>query len=106
MNTGIELIAAERERHGWTIDHDNRHTAGELIAAATCYADASLALINGAQPEDVRGYYLDCTAPVPQWPWDDSSFKISSDPIRNLVKAGALIAAEIDRISRQNESQN
>lgn len=31
------------------------------------------------------------------WPWMQSAFKPSADPIRNLEKAGALIAAEIDR---------
>lgn len=34
------------------------------------------------------------------WPWDASWWKPSADPIRNLVKAGALIAAEIDRLQR------
>lgn len=29
---------------------------------------------------------------------------LSDDPVRNLVKAGALIAAEIDRIQRQREA--
>jgi hypothetical protein len=32
------------------------------------------------------------------WPWNDDDWKPSPDPIRNLVKAGALIAAEIDRL--------
>jgi hypothetical protein len=35
------------------------------------------------------------------WPWDPSWWKPSPDPIRNLVKAGALIAAEIDRLQRR-----
>lgn len=35
------------------------------------------------------------------WPWHSSWWKPSDDPIRNLVKAGALIAAEIDRLQRQ-----
>jgi hypothetical protein len=34
------------------------------------------------------------------WPWDASWWKPSNDPVRNLVKAGALIAAEIDRLQR------
>jgi hypothetical protein len=40
--TGIELIAAERERHtaklGWTAEHDDEHASGELATAAVCYA--------------------------------------------------------------------
>lgn len=36
-----------------------------------------------------------------EWPWDASWWKPSPDPIANLVKAGALIAAEIDRLQRK-----
>lgn len=32
------------------------------------------------------------------WPFDAPSWKPSEDPIKNLVRAGALIAAEIDRL--------
>lgn len=32
------------------------------------------------------------------WPWDAKWWKPSDDPIKNLVKSGALIAAEIDRL--------
>jgi hypothetical protein len=37
------------------------------------------------------------------WPWDEKWWKPSTNPIRNLVKAGALIAAEIDRLQRVTE---
>ncbi len=37
------------------------------------------------------------------WPWEMAWLKISEDPVRNLVKAGALIAAEIDRLLRLAE---
>ena len=32
------------------------------------------------------------------WPWEPADWKPDNDPVRNLVKAGALIAAEIDRL--------
>jgi hypothetical protein len=35
------------------------------------------------------------------WPWDAEWWKPSPDSVRNLVKAGALIAAEIDRLQRK-----
>jgi hypothetical protein len=36
------------------------------------------------------------------WPWDAEWFRpVPKDRIRELVKAGALIAAEIDRLNRQ-----
>ena len=41
---------------------------------------------------------------IEYWPWDMKWWKPSDeDPIRNLVKAGALIAAEIDRLQRRTE---
>ena len=39
-------------------------------------------------------------APAHDWPWGSEYWKPSEDPVRNLVKAGALIAAEIDRLNR------
>lgn len=35
------------------------------------------------------------------WPWGTQSFK-PTNSIRDLTKAGALIAAEIDRLQRLN----
>jgi len=86
---GIELIAAERERQikkkGWTPEHDSAHVHDELICAAVAYA---------AQ---------DST----WWPFKPEEFKPSTNPddkqgrVRDLAKAGALIAAEIDRLQRE-----
>jgi len=39
-------------------------------------------------------------SPPAAWPWEWDQWKPSLDPIRNLEKAGALIAAEIDRLRR------
>lgn len=89
LTDGVRLIATERERQvaqeDWTPQHDDAHTDGELVRAAVCYLAASY---NGD---------------MPNWPWDYSWWKPSDDPIRNLVKAGALIAAEIDRLHRENK---
>jgi hypothetical protein len=83
--TGIGRIAAERQRQitreGHTHEHDASHAHGELRDAATAY------LIFSADPYTARGL----------WPWDPESFKPSDDESLNLVKAGALIAAELDR---------
>jgi hypothetical protein len=38
------------------------------------------------------------------WPWEWSFWK-PRDPVRNLVIAGALIAAEIDRLQRKGGSK-
>lgn len=88
--TGAELIAAERRRQveaeGWIPEHDAEHVDAELVIAAICYLDHVYEI---GEPE----------APAPDtWPWHDDWWKPSEDPVRNLVKAGALIAAEIDRL--------
>lgn len=95
MSSGIERIAAERQRQieqeGWKPEHDDQHSRGELAEAAVCYADfaANQAMGNPTSSIDPLG-----------WPFESESLKVSDDPIRNLEKAGALIAAEIDRLLR------
>lgn len=115
IKTGIELIAEERERQvsqeGYTPEHDDRHLGGELADAAAVYADAAGAMARGASPtdffdpndEDAFNTYLDGDGP--EWPFEPKDLKLSPDPVRNLVKAGALIAAEIDRLRRVPKSR-
>lgn len=86
MGLGVNLIESERERQiyreGWTEEHDDKHVNNELALAAACYAVPDVFS---------QGY----------WPptWNLSWYK-STTRIRDLVKAGALIAAEIDRLQR------
>lgn len=100
---GVELIAAERQRQidaeGWSPEHDDQHTGGELSWAASCYASVGSAVIRGATADE---FPADLVMAEGEWPgdWGEEFWKPSNDPIRNLVKAGALIAAEIDRIQR------
>jgi hypothetical protein len=82
-------IAAERERQksveGWTPQHDDDHYNGELCLAASCYA------------RHASGLY---PASVPKiWPWDEDSWK-PKKPRRDLIRAAALIVAEIERLDR------
>ncbi len=90
--TGVELIAIERKRHveveGYSADHDSIHRSGELARAAACYATPPMwrwrAGVGGEAPIN--------------WP---SSWTWKPGPrVRELVKAGALIAAEIDRLQK------
>lgn len=97
IETGAELIAAERQRQvaaeSWMPEHDDNYTNNELALAAYAYC----------LPEDERPGVTDsCGKFTPAgWPWGQSWWKPSpNDRIRELVKAGALIAAEIDRLQR------
>jgi hypothetical protein len=98
---GAELIAAERERgidqEGYDAAHDDRHDRGQLVQAAVAYAQAGLEQVRRPDPDmdRVRRFY---------WPWEWSFWK-PRDPVRNLVIAGALIAAEIDRLQRKGGSK-
>jgi len=93
--TGVELIAQERQRQiaveDWDADHDDRHDDGDLARAAMCYADPTAVYSQPGFPPDA-------------WPWESEGWKPKSDAIKNLVRAGALIAAEIDRLARARQA--
>ena len=95
---GAEMIAAERQRQiedeGWAPLHDKWHTNYELSSAACCYAQPG----SGGPYSHPRAH-----RPPPDWPWDAEFWKPSRDCIKNLVRAGALIAAEIDRLQAETE---
>lgn len=98
-NTGIELIAKERQRQiekeGYTHQNDDKHKRTELIQAAMCYIHIAYNRALGAKALiDVQDVPL-------MWPWRKEFWKPTPDDrIRELTKAGALIAAEIDRLQR------
>jgi hypothetical protein len=110
--TGAVLIEAERRRQvmreGYSDEHDNNHTENELLQAAQCYVWAarqlSIPLASERMPlSEVLQVHRDLGSDdwrVPLWPWEFTTWKPESDPVRCLVKAGALIAAEIDRLNR------
>lgn len=113
---GARRIMTERQRQldkeGWDAEHDDGHRERELVFAAICYAAPGEVYLrtdldNGVSFHD-------------PWPdswddeWDKRHYKKNGDltkatdldvkkQIRNLEKAGALIAAEIDRLLRSSE---
>jgi len=93
--TGVHLIAAERARQikdeGWSRTHDDEHAHGEMALAAACYA------VVDAEATAFKGFLDDLWGML--WPATNWSIKWwkPKDPLRNLIRAGALIAAEIDR---------
>lgn len=81
-------VLAERQRQinteGWKPEHDDEHVEGQLSDAAACYAL----------------FATDQRRPVPaHWPWSDDWWKQRGQR-RDLVRAAALIIAEIERLDR------
>lgn len=92
-------IQAERmaqiEREGWTLPHDDSHANGEMAQAAGCYA------LHAGQPPAAQVAH----GMAPQdWPWDARWWK-PKDRRRDLVRAAALIVAEIERLDRAAASK-
>ncbi len=77
----------QKEKEGWTEAHDDKHDFGELARAAACYA------MNAGQ-----GIGSGATIPV-GWPWSNKWWKPKT-PRADLIRAGALILAEIERLDR------
>lgn len=99
VSGGTRLIDAERDRQIklWGDEHDDEHDAGQLAQAADVYVRCALTRINPDSPQAAAPM----ADPPTDWPWEAKWFDPKwSDPIRTLVKAGALIAAEIDRLLR------
>ncbi|CAM7343316.1 Ead/Ea22-like family protein [Klebsiella michiganensis] len=83
-------VLAERQRQisfeGWTPEHDDKHSDGEMALAASSYA--------------LYAHKRPIAPAIPyNWPWEPEWFK-QQGARRDLVKAGALILAEIERLDR------
>lgn len=115
MKTGIELIAIERkrqiEKEGFDEYHDYGHSNNELSLAAVCYATPKPLLIRDHDNGTTGITFYD---PWPEeWArkWDKRKRnehleliphkRNKKEIIHDLTKAGALIAAEIDRLLSQ-----
>lgn len=92
-------VQAERRRQitaeGWTPEHDDAHSHGQMARAAACYA-----LAGSSAPNDGTAALLVSLA----WPWDEQWWKPSTAR-RDMVKACALALAEIERLDRAAASQ-
>jgi len=106
--TGIDIIAAERKRQieveCWDAKHDRQHDEGELAIVAACYAVTGHRNIKVLRfGVGIRDSHL--PAILDAWPysWDADCDKRNKHPkLRRLAIAGALIAAEIDRLQAIN----
>jgi len=106
--SGVQLIAEERNTHvsrGYNNSHDDTHTTGELADMAAIYActhredevrDLTLRqFIWGTHPSHI---YEHANRSELDWLTEQP------DRVTELVKAGALIAAEVDRLNKYTES--
>lgn len=87
-------VMSERRRQidgeGWSADHDDAHAGGVLASAAGCYALFTDAYPNPGQPPSC-------------WPWAAHWWK-PKDYRRDLVRAAALLVAEIERVDRLKDA--
>lgn len=95
----IADIAAERDRQinaeGWSAEHDDEHKNGEMASAAGAYCQSAARPLLYRQTPGTAWTIPMC------WPlqWAKLWWK-PRNPRADLVRAGALIAAEIDRLDR------
>jgi hypothetical protein len=97
VTDAVRDVLAERQRQiseeGWTPEHDDAYQAGDLANAAACYAMTDPVLDTDQHSR------LDWPYAPTDWPWPAIWWK-PTNRRRNLVKAGALILAEIERLDR------
>lgn len=96
MSKAIEDVLSERKRQiteeKFTDEMDDLYTDGELPSAAICYASVGL---NQSNWNWIFRQY---------WPWDSAWFK-HVNCRRSIVKASALLIAEIERIDRYEQKK-
>jgi hypothetical protein len=109
LSRALRDIAAERRRQiedeGFNAAHDDKYIDGELSRAAACYALATsannatrhtlaaFARFGGGYPGDGVIFFRRA------WPWLEQWWKPRTRR-EDLVRAGALIVADIERIDR------
>jgi len=90
----FDEIKVERQRQieveGWTPEHDDQHEYADLMTAAMTY------LWHGTD----KGAPLHDDGTPWGWPWDSRWWK-PKDRRRNLIRAGALMLAEAERLRRK-----
>lgn len=102
LAAGVRAIADERQRQvhseGFSAENDADYKAGVLANAALAYLQvAAMDLAAGGRT------HIATETPPACWPWHRLWWK-PQDTRRDLVRAGALIAAQLDAIDRQRDA--
>lgn len=90
--------AEQVTREGFDVAHDDAHRPGELVGAATAYA---LAANDELSNRGLGGFFRQ---PSRVWPWDLKWFK-PKNARTAMVKAAALLIAEIERMDRAAQTK-
>lgn len=112
--SGLDIIGEERWRQqldpryggeGYDAAHDAQEKPGALAMAAIAYATMA------SSSDGMRQQLREGAGHSPFWPWSADAWKpghgdSDDDRIKELGKAGALIAAEIDRIRACRGAEN
>ncbi len=105
IKIGNEIID-ERFRviadEGYTTAHDDTHKHGELARAAAVYA--MFAGLPDLDRQHAQKFGPALYGSNVLWPWDLAYFKLTN-PRRDLIKAAALIMAEIERLDRVHAAE-
>lgn len=92
MVVAVADVAAERRRQveaeGWSSEHDDQHSNGEMATAAACYL----------VPQYIHWPLAGGIGHL-RWPWTKQWWK-PKNRRRDLIRAAALIVAEIERLDR------
>lgn len=108
QSKAVQDILQERQRQvqseGFSESHDDGHRLWQLPRAAFCYVDhyISRSFIWNDGHESMYREEAYGSPSSDAWPWSDSTWKPKS-PRRDLVRAAALLIAEIERLDRQME---
>ena len=97
-------VLAERKRQvgseGFDTSHDDEHTGGEMVAAAVCYAVYECPAFTDVEHQKEMDTITESKRhPWWCWPWAGDWWKPKNHRL-NLVRAAALLIAEIERLDR------
>jgi len=101
LSKAINDVLAERERQknikGYSTDHDDAYEQNELVRAASEYTNQVVgrSWIFETHPSLYRSEVASDF-----WPWDACYWKPKS-PREDLIRAAAILIAEIERLDRK-----
>lgn len=86
---------AKQHAKGYDAGNDDVWTLGQLITGAKCYIETAFIQLKSGKP------IPPCFTHHKDWPWHPSTFKVEKTPKRHLIKAIAMLVAEVEREERE-----